>query len=253
MFYSLSPRVTSFSTTRLGGCSTGKYASMNINHYCGDDEEHIAQNLNILAQKTGVSPNHIIVPHQVHGTTIRQMGEEFLHLSAESRRMTLEGVDALITNVCGICIGVSTADCIPVLVYDPEHHASAAIHAGWRGTVQRITQLTIQAMCRSFGSQPQSLRAVIGPGISLDAFEVGDEVYEAFATAGFHMPAISLRKDKWHIDLPECNRQQLIAAGLPKEHITNTGICTYHHADTYFSARRLGIQSGRIYSGIILH
>ena len=108
-------------------------------------------------------------------------------------------------------------------------------------------------MCQSFGSQPQSLRAVIGPGISLDAFEVGDEVYEAFATAGFHMPAISLRKDKWHIDLPECNRQQLIAAGLPKEHITNTGICTYHHADTYFSARRLGIQSGRIYSGIILH
>ena len=116
MFYSLSPRVTSFSTTRLGGCSTGKYASMNINHYCGDDEEHIAQNLNILAQKTGVSPDQIIVPHQVHGTTIRQVGEEFLHLSPESRRMTLEGVDALTTNVCGICIGVSTADCIPVLV-----------------------------------------------------------------------------------------------------------------------------------------
>ena len=253
MIYQLSPRVTSFSTTRHGGCSTGNYASMNINHDCGDNEGHIAQNLDILAQKIGVAPTHIIVPHQVHGTTIRQVGEELLSLSPVSRRMILEGVDALTTNVCGICIGVSTADCIPVLVYDPIHHASAAIHAGWRGTVQRITQLTIQAMCQSFGSNPLSLLAVIGPGISLQAFEVGDEVYEVFASAGFHMPGISTRKDKWHIDLPECNRQQLIEAGLAEEHITNTGICTYHHADTYFSARRLGVQSGRIYSGIILH
>ena len=192
-------------------------------------------------------PCTVVQPHQTHSTNVAYVDRPDL------TREDLEGVDALVTDLLGVAIGIRTADCIPVLVYDPEHHTSAAIHAGWRGTVQRITQLTIQAMCRSFGSQPQSLRAVIGPGISLDAFEVGDEVYEAFATAGFHMPSISLRKDKWHINLPECNRQQLIAAGLPKEHITNTGICTYHHADTYFSARRLGIQSGRIYSGIILH
>ena len=76
MFYSLSPRVTSFSTTRLGGCSTGKYASMNINHYCGDDEEHIAQNLNILAQKTGVSPDHIIVPHQANLRIIQSAAKD---------------------------------------------------------------------------------------------------------------------------------------------------------------------------------
>jgi len=148
---------------------------------------------------------------------------------------------------------VSTADCIPLLLYDPRHHAVCAIHAGWRGTVARIAEKAASAMTETYGTQPSDLVAQIGPGISLDSFEVGQEVYDAFAAAGFNMPTISKRYAKWHIDLPECNRQQLIASGLRADRITLSGICTYKACDTFFSARRLGIDSGRIFTGILIN
>lgn len=107
-------------------------------------------------------------------------------------------------------------------------------------------------MQQSFQTKPAHLHACIGPGISLRHFEVGDEVYQAFAQAAFNMPAISQQMDKWHLNLPECNRLQLLEAGVSDDRILSTGICTYEQVDAYFSARRLGIQSGRIYNGIIL-
>ena len=154
------------------------------------------------------------------------------------------------TNLPGLCIGVSTADCIPVLLYDEQQHAACAVHAGWRGTVQRIVDHAVTAMQLSYGTDPAQLRAVIGPGISLDSFEVGDEVYDSFAAAGFEMAAISRHDEKWHIDLPVCNQIQLQEAGVRAIYLS--GICTYQHADRYFSARRLGIQSGRIFTAIML-
>ncbi len=151
-----------------------------------------------------------------------------------------------------LCIGVSTADCIPVLLYDAKHDAIAAVHAGWRGTVKRIVEHTIQHMQQVFATQPADLHAVIGPGISCNAFEVGDEVYETFRAAGFDMSAISCYKDKWHIDLKACNRLQLLHAGLQDENIQTTNVCTYTRFEDYFSARRLGLNSGRIFTGIML-
>ena len=151
-----------------------------------------------------------------------------------------------------LCIGVSTADCIPVLLYDAKHDAIAAVHAGWRGTVKRIIEHTIQHMQQVFATQPADLHAVIGPGISCDAFEVGDEVYETFRAAGFDMSAISCYKDKWHIDLKACNRLQLLHAGLQNKNIQATNVCTYTRFEDYFSARRLGLNSGRIFTGIML-
>ena len=145
---------------------------------------------------------------------------------------------------------VSTADCIPVLLHDPRHHAVAAIHAGWRGTVARIVRQTVQAMQARLGTQAADLRAVIGPGISLQAFEVGQEVYDAFLAAGFPMESIAVQRDKWHIDLWEANRLQLKEAGV--QDIQIAGVCTYTHPDLYYSARRLGIQAGRILNGIML-
>ncbi len=106
-------------------------------------------------------------------------------------------------------------------------------------------------MTATYGSRPEDLLLQIGPGISLDSFEVGDEVYEAFVSAGFEMDSISRHYEKWHIDLPECNRQQLVAAGVPAGNISVLGVCTMKQSDTFFSARRLGIQSGRIFTGII--
>lgn len=243
-YYNMGTGVTAFSTTRQGGCSTGNYAAFNINGYCGDDEVHIAANKVALCGLLGIDSNRLVMPHQVHDCVVRRIDGP--------QQGVIEGVDAVMTDVPQLCIGVSTADCIPVLLYDSTHRAVSAVHAGWRGTVLRIVQKAVEAMHDTYGTAPADLQAIIGPGISLDSFEVGDEVYDQFLSAGFDMQPISRRDAKWHIDLPMCNRLQLMEAGIPADHIQMTNICTYQQYDRYFSARRLGIQSGRIYTGILI-
>lgn len=251
-YHSLHPRVRAFSSMRKGGVSEGQYGEFNINPYCGDAPDAVMMNRKALCTELQIDDAHLLMAHQVHGTEPRIIAEEFFSLSPSTRQRLLEGVDVLITAIPHVCIGVSTADCIPVLLYDEEHHVAAAVHAGWRGTVARVVQKNIAAMQLSFHTQPAHLHACIGPGISLRHFEVGDEVYQAFAQAGFNMSAITQQMDKWHIDLPECNRMQLLEAGVSDDRILSSGVCTYEQVDAYFSARRLGIRSGRIYNGIIL-
>lgn len=266
-YYNLSDDVKAFSTTRHGGVSEGNYASLNINEYCGDSKANTDANRLLLANELGIDTNHIIMPHQTHGVESRIIGEEFATLPDDVKKMLLEGVDAVMTNIPGMCIGVSTADCIPVLLYDEEHHAAAAIHAGWRGTQARIVHKAVQEMRMAYQTDPTKLKAVIGPGISLDNFEVGDEVYAAFEQAAFDMSTIAEERikrnpnaedpakafeRKWHINLPLANIQMLTHNGVDEANIINTGICTFDNADNYFSARRLGIESGRIYTGIII-
>jgi hypothetical protein len=146
-----------------------------------------------------------------------------------------------------------------VLLYDKVHRAVCAVHAGWRGTVQRIVEKAVAKMAAVYGTCPADIVAQIGPGIHLDSFEVGDEVYEAFANAGFDMQSISKKYPcggsachKWHIDLPECNRLQLLSAGIPVANVTVSPVCTFQQSDIYFSARRLGINSGRIFTGCMI-
>ena len=258
LYYTMGEKVTAFSSTRHGGCSVGNYCSFNVNHYCGDNEGSIARNMDSLKSLLGVG--QVFMPHQVHGTEILQVkqAEPWKGMADD-----LEGVDALITDVTGVCIGVSTADCIPVLLYDEAHHAAAAIHAGWRGTVKRIAAKAVESMRDSFGTHPEELKAVIGPGISLEAFEVGDEVYNQFQEEGFPMEKIARRYPaklpplggieggfKWHIDLPLCNLLQLEEVGVCQ--IELSGICTWQQSDDYFSARKLGVNSGRILTGVVL-
>ena len=251
-YYDFGEGVTAFSSTRRGGYSKGNYGEFNINRYCGDKPETIAQNREALCELLKISDNRLLMPHQVHLTEVVAIDETFLNLSAGEQQQQLEGVDALMTDVSNVCIGVSTADCIPVLLYDPEHQAVCAIHAGWRGTVQRIVEVAVDKMMKVYGSQPHKVMAQIGPGISLDSFEVGDEVYEAFEKAGFEMTAISRHDEKWHIDLPLCNRLQLEAVGVPRHQVSVVSDCTFKQPDIWFSARRLGISSGRIFTGILL-
>lgn len=274
--YQVAAGVMAFSTIRKGGVSQGNYGEFNINEYYGDFAEHVAENRKRLATELGIDTAHIIMPHQVHGVEVRNIAGEFLTMPENIRKMVLEGVDAVMTDQKGVCIGVSTADCIPVLLYDEEHHAVAAIHAGWRGTLARIVHKTIQEMAFTYHTDPKKLKAVIGPGISLDHFEVGDEVYEAFEQAAFPMEEIAEQRPnaafsvdpaererlaaegnivqplKWHLNLPLCNRQILLHCGVAEENIQDCGICTFAHSDEYFSARKLGIESGRIYTGILL-
>lgn len=250
--YDMGPGAMAFTTTRLGGFSSGAYASFNINPWCGDDADAVRRNREALCRVLGIADKHLVLPHQTHGTTVANITDDWADLPKARQREMLEGVDAVMTRVRGLCVGVSTADCIPILLYDSRRHVACAVHAGWRGTVGRIADVAVRAMKMCYDSHPEFIVAQIGPGIGLDAFEVGDEVYEAFCEAGFDMSGISRRDAKWHIDLAECNRRQLIAAGVPEQNISGGGVCTYRDHDRYFSARRLGIASGRLFTGIML-
>ncbi len=269
--YQIADGVVAFSSTRQGGVSEGSYVAFNVNHYCGDHPAHIAENKQRLCKQLGIDESHLVYPHQTHQTEVRVIDEAFLSLSDEDRQPLLEGIDAVMTNLQGVCIAVSTADCIPVLLYDEAHHAIAAVHAGWRGTVARIVEKAIAAMQHTYQTNPHQLKAVIGPGISLKNFEVGDEVYEEFEKNDFAMSQIAARYPKnpqaaqsmvhskssnceisWHLNLPRCNQMQLEGEGVQTENIHMSNICTYDHVDTFFSARRLGINSGRILTGILM-
>jgi len=251
-YYNIGRDVLAFSTTRRGGCSSGAYESFNINAFCGDEDSNIEKNRTALCQFLNIDATRLIIPHQIHETVIREVSPSYFSLSDAEKADFLEGVDAVMTDMQGICVGVSTADCIPVLLYDEPHHAIAAIHAGWRGTVKRIVEHAIAAMHETYQTDAIHLKSVIGPGISMESFEVGDEVFDAFSQAGFDMEKISCKSDKWHINLPECNRLQLINQGIPESSIVASNVCTYKNVSDYFSARRLGIKSGRIYTGILL-
>lgn len=201
----------------------------------------------------------MIIPHQTHGTRTLVVDEDFLRLNAVERITCLTGVDALCTNLPGVIVTVKTADCIPVFVYDPESRVVSAVHAGWRGTQQRIVEANIGMLTDRYGCAPSNLHAIIGPGISLDSFEVGDEVYNAFAEADFPMERIARRYpaskgvgERWHVDLWEANLLQLQRMGVPDSHIHVSGICTVKHSDSFYSARAHGSRTGRIYNGICL-
>ena len=268
--YDIANDVVAFSTMRQGGFSTGNYAAFNINHYCGDAEEAVAANRAALCRMLGISEDRLIYPHQTHQTEVRAITPDYFSMSADDKATQLEGVDAVMTDMQGVCIGVSTADCIPVLLYDEAHHAVAAVHAGWRGTVARIAEKAVRRMQYTYQTQPEKLQAVIGPGISMQNFEVGDEVYDAFLQAGFEMTSIAKRfpytlfkgkegctesdgkTGRWHIDLPRCNQLQLEKTGVMTENILQSDICTYDRYLQFFSARRLGISSGRILTAIML-
>lgn len=251
--YNMGESVMAFSTKRNGGVSSGAYATFNITDYCGDDERCVLQNRKLLCNALGITDDALFLPRQTHGDKVFCADEDFLSQPAHLQREQLYGVDAIVTAMPRVCVGVSTADCVPVLVYDKRKRIVAAIHAGWRGTVARVAEKALATMSQRYATQPSDVCAVIGPSISLNAFEVGDEVYDAFAIAGFPMEQIACRiSDKWHIDLWECNRLQLLGNGVLSQNISVSGICTYSRHNEFFSARRLGINSGRIFNGIMI-
>ena len=197
----------------------------------------LGRNRERLAEMLSIEPERVIIPHQTHHDKTKIISPDVIVMSTADRKDYLEGVDAVITDIPGILIGVSTADCIPVLLYDEAHKAVAAIHAGWRGTVARIVQKTLRLMSDTYSTVPSNVKAVIGPGISLKNFEVGDEVYTAFAEEGFPMERISRLYKKWHLDLPLCNKLLLVEAGIKPENVHIEQICTYDNNDPFFSAR----------------
>lgn len=229
----------------------------------GRDKSLILQQLavehpDVIGETSAIS---FYYPHQTHTANVINITPQFFQLSQEEQKQRGEGIDALISNAPLACLGISTADCIPVLIYDAEHHCAAAIHAGWKGTLQRIVEKAIQQMTETYATRPEQCTAAIGPGISWDSFEVGMEVVEAFTNAGFQMssvtkmmPARDGNGERPHIDLKEINRQQLISQGIKASSITVSPIDTFTNT-AFFSARREqkgDIKCGRILSGFVL-
>lgn len=198
--------------------------------------------------RDAVLPYHVIQMHQVHDVKIAVVERSDMELEE------LDGCDAIMTNLPNVAIGVRTADCIPILLYDPVKKAVAAVHSGWRGTVAKISRNVINRMKSAYGTEPSDILAVIGPGICMDCFQVGEEVALKFKEAGFNLDKVwEFRGPKTgtgmcgghHINLQEACRQTLIDCGVCEENIQISPLCTYDDNHLLYSARKEGIECGR--------
>ncbi len=206
------------------------------------------------ASRDAVLPYPVTQGHQVHNCKVAVIDRPGL------TREDLEGYDAFVTNLPGVAIGVRTADCVPILLYDPVKRVIAAVHAGWKGTVLRISQNALEVMAFKFGSSAADIKAVIGPAIGPDSFQVGIEVAEKFKHAGFPMDYVwsfhgagdgTPMSGGHHIDLFKANRWLLEQAGVTPDNIQVFDIDTFT-ATEFFSARREGTQCGRNINSIML-
>lgn len=218
-------------------------------------EYHLGSGVTAFSpMRCAVLPFKVVQAHQIHSDRIEVV------TSPDTTREELEGVDALVTDVPGVALGARTADCVPVLLYDPVRRVIAAVHSGWKGTVLMISRKTLGVMASRYGTCPSDVRAVIGPSIGPDSFQVGPEVAEAFSQGGFPMDDIlSDRGMKipgsmaggLHIDLWRANSWILESAGVPCGNIFVSGIDTYTCGE-FYSARREGAACGRIINTVKL-
>lgn len=256
-FNKLSPYklLVHFSTTIEGGVSEGYYSSLNLGLYSGDKPENVCENRKRLSDQFGFDVDLLYTPYQTHEDKILVIDENFLSQSTNEKQQALNEIDAVVTDQKNIAIGISTADCVPILIYDPIKHVFAAIHAGWRGPVAKIVSKTILRMEKEYGSSPTTLLVAIGPAISRKYFEVGNEVVEQFRVNGFSINDISYMNNqtgKRHIDLKLANKTLLSESGISADNIEVSEYCTYSDSDLFFSARRQTVYSGRMITGGML-
>lgn len=197
-------------------------------------EEAVAQ----LAATIGVARHRVYRVQQVHGARV---------VVVDTQPTAVVGsieADALITNVAGTAVAVATADCLPVLISDPEQRVVAAAHGGWRGLRAGVLACTVARMVQHYGCVPQRLVAAVGPAIGPEAYEVGTEVADAFSAVSGALR--KLPRDggwRWHLDLGGVAAQQLREAGVERTYLS--GWCTYSHAELFHSYRRDGAAAGR--------
>ncbi|MDY9919953.1 MAG: peptidoglycan editing factor PgeF [Proteiniphilum sp.] len=249
--------IVHFTTTREGGVSRGDFASFNMGNFSDDNPLNISENREILARMLYMDISRFIIPHQTHGTEVLTIDKDFLSLDHATAIETLYGVDAVITREKEIYLCITTADCVPIILYDKGNNVIAAIHAGWRGTVGRIVEKTVIAMEKQFGSLPEDMIAGIGPAIGMSNYEVGNEVVDRFYEEGFDLTDVASfsRKtpsSKYHVDLKEINRKELIRLGIDAGCIEKSPLCTFDREDIFFSARRQTVHSGRMLTGIMM-
>lgn len=232
-------------STRLGGVSTGMWASLNLGVSRGDDPDHVRENYRRFLRAVGASGKKLAMANQVHGDTIRVV------TGADLKEDPYEKVgyeaDGLMTDIPGVSLVVFSADCLPVLLYDPVRRVAAAVHAGWRGTAAGIVSTAVERMGQVYGCRPQDIRAAIGPGIGPCCFETHEDVPNAMmaAVSSPALPYIKIKENgKYTVDLKGINARRLELAGLDPEHIAVCQDCTACMEDKYWSHRRMGTNRG---------
>lgn len=239
-FFKKFENIKAFTTTRQ------TFPENDAPRFTGNPDKKPGENRERLAAVLGISSEQLVFPRQTHTSCVA----EIYGLPEEE----LEETDALVTSQPGICLCVQTADCVPILLFDPKQKVVAAIHAGWRGTVKKIAAETIQKMEISFQSKPENIMAAIGPSIGPEVYEVGEEVVDAVLKTVPNTEKTLHRNSsgRFHFNLWEANRQILLHSGLTSDNIYIQGECTFQFNEKYYSARRNGIETGRLVSGIML-
>jgi polyphenol oxidase len=209
------------------------------------DKDFIRSNRATLAGSLGIAPENLVMPSQVHKTRI-------VNVTSRTTKDELMETDALITKEKGICVAVMSADCVPILVYDRANHVCAAVHSGWKGTVARILEKTLNMMSMEFGTYGKDVVAGIGPSASQASYEVGEEVITAVKAAFPKANDLMVYKanDKAMLNLWDANKTQLVEFGVPEAQIEVSNLCTILNNNYFFSARKG--DSGRFAAGIML-
>jgi polyphenol oxidase len=226
----------------------------NMSYMVGGAPDLVRQNRVAWASAIGYDPDRLVLGRQVHETTIVPVDGSHAGRGADSVETSIKRVDGLMTSTPGLPIGVMAADCVPMLLYDPVRGAVAAIHAGWRGTVNGIAAESVRAMTTHFESAPEHLRVCLGPSICQSCYEVGFEVVERWRATPVANESGAMQEfgDGYYFDLREANRFLLANSGVLPDAIEVSAICTRCSNGAMFSRRGLGPKTGLFTSVIML-
>lgn len=230
-------------STRLGGVSTGHCATMNISTTRGDDPAAVEENRRRIAKAIGVRAEDMTYTNQTHTTNVAVV-------EAKDRGKRFMETDGMVTNVPEICLVTFYADCVPLFFVDPVHRAIGLSHSGWRGTVGKMGKVTVERMREEYGTDPAQVVAAIGPSICQDCYEVSEDVIERFRE-NFDKalwPELFYEKadGKYQLNLWRANQAVLAEAGVPRENIAVTNLCTHCNPDILFSHRSTGTARGNL-------
>jgi YfiH family protein len=223
--------------TRLGGVSSGPYASLNVGGSVGDDPQSVAENRRRCLAALGLGETQAVSPYQVHSTAIARVG------AGDAGRI-IEATDGLLTDDRGLALLLRFADCVPIMLYDPGRPALGLVHAGWRGTLEGIAGQAVLAMQDHFGSDPRRLWVGIGPAIGRCCYEVGRDLGRSFAERFGQRVLDGARQGRPRLDLPAANALALREAGVRR--IEQAHLCTACHTGEFFSHRSEGGCTGRL-------